>query len=374
MREIGTACVAARWRGRAGARTVGAGRPRLAAAMYATCLHCHAALGTNDAVAAMPVGRRLAYDATRGRLWVVCPRCARWNLTPLEERWEAIEDAERLFRGTRLRAGSEEIGLARSAGLELVRVGRAPGAALAAWRYGRALEQRWRAVQFPTFAAFSAMGVAHALVGASTAPAGALAAAAGLTVAAGSYAAWRLRQLWAPRVALPDGVRRLRGRDVQAAALAPDGDGWAVTLPDRGAVARLTGADAERALRTLAASANGRGARGTAVGRAVALLDEAGSSVRFLSALARATDRSGLGALGTLPTDVALALEMALHEDAERRAMDGELAALADEWRRAEEIAAIADDLLVPAAVRARLHDGRTDAPPRRGLDAQAGS
>ena len=34
-----------------------------------------------------PVGRRLAFDPAKGRLWVVCRSCERWNLTPLEERW-----------------------------------------------------------------------------------------------------------------------------------------------------------------------------------------------------------------------------------------------------------------------------------------------
>ncbi len=31
-------------------------------------------------------------------------RCLRWNLSPLEERWEAIEQCERLFGDTQLRA------------------------------------------------------------------------------------------------------------------------------------------------------------------------------------------------------------------------------------------------------------------------------
>jgi hypothetical protein len=42
---------------------------------------------------------------------------------------------------------------------------------------------------------------------------------------------------------------------------------------------------------------------------------------------------------------VALALEMALHEETERRALEGELAMLEAMWRQAEEIAAIADRL-----------------------------
>jgi hypothetical protein len=39
---------------------------------------------------------------------------------------------------------------------------------------------------------------------------------------------------------------------------------------------------------------------------------------------------------------------MALHEEAERRAMEGELALLEEAWKDAEEIAAIADNLLLP--------------------------
>ncbi|HMH86422.1 MAG TPA: hypothetical protein VK529_10795, partial [Gemmatimonadaceae bacterium] len=63
--------------------------------MYSTCLFCHTELGANEAVEHFPVGRRLAFDAAKGRLWVVCRKCERWNLTPVEERWEAIEECER---------------------------------------------------------------------------------------------------------------------------------------------------------------------------------------------------------------------------------------------------------------------------------------
>ena len=46
---------------------------------------------------------------------------------------------------------------------------------------------------------------------------------------------------------------------------------------------------------------------------------------------------------------------MALHEEAERRAMQGELAELERAWREAEEIAGISDDLLLPAGVEQKL-------------------
>jgi hypothetical protein len=42
---------------------------------------------------------------------------------------------------------------------------------------------------------------------------------------------------------------------------------------------------------------------------------------------------------------------MALHEDAERRALEGELEELERAWRDAEEIAGISDDLLLPESV-----------------------
>jgi len=50
-----------------------------------------------------------------------------------------------------------------------------------------------------------------------------------------------------------------------------------------------------------------------------------------------------------------LGLEMALHEESERRAMEGELTLLAAAWRDAEEIAAISDDMLLPENVQSSL-------------------
>src|SRR5947208_10646354 len=105
--------------------------------MYSTCIFCHSRLGTNEVIEHFPIGRRLAFDAARGRLWVVCRKCERWNLTPVEERWEAIEECERMFRDTRLRVSTDNIGLARlREGLELVRIGEPQRPEMAAWRYG----------------------------------------------------------------------------------------------------------------------------------------------------------------------------------------------------------------------------------------------
>ena len=111
--------------------------------MYSTCLHCHRALGRNDALEEFPVGRRFAFDSAKGRLWAICGSCARWNLTPIEERWEAVESCERLFRGRRLRAQTENIGLVRlREGTELIRIGSPLRPEFAAWRYGSVFRRR----------------------------------------------------------------------------------------------------------------------------------------------------------------------------------------------------------------------------------------
>src|SRR3954465_15317815 len=92
--------------------------------MYTACLFCHSDLGANRFLKTFPVGRQIAFDPRQGRLWVVCPSCARWNLTPLDERWEAIDAAEELFRGSRRRTSTDNIGMARLwGGFDLVRIG-----------------------------------------------------------------------------------------------------------------------------------------------------------------------------------------------------------------------------------------------------------
>jgi len=92
--------------------------------MYTTCIYCHRPLGSNQIIEAFPVGRGLAFDPCKGRLWVVCRRCRRWNLSPLEERWEAVEECERTFRELRTRVHSNEIGAAvHPEGLRLIRIG-----------------------------------------------------------------------------------------------------------------------------------------------------------------------------------------------------------------------------------------------------------
>jgi hypothetical protein len=59
--------------------------------------------------------------------------------------------------------------------------------------------------------------------------------------------------------------------------------------------------------------------------------------------------------LSGLPGYVRLAIEMAAHEEQERRFLTLHLSVLEDAWKEAEQIAAIADDLLLPDWIRNRL-------------------
>src|SRR5580765_2783863 len=113
--------------------------------MYATCLFCQKDLGRNESFETFPVGRRLAFDAAKGRLWVVCSHCERWNLSPLEERWEAIEQAERYYRDSKRRVATDNIGLSKLRdGTTLVRIGEPLRPEFAAWRYGDQFGRRRR--------------------------------------------------------------------------------------------------------------------------------------------------------------------------------------------------------------------------------------
>jgi hypothetical protein len=50
-----------------------------------------------------------------------------------------------------------------------------------------------------------------------------------------------------------------------------------------------------------------------------------------------------------------LALEMASHEETERRALEGELEQLEATWREAEEIAGISDEMFLPQGISSKL-------------------
>lgn len=318
--------------------------------MYSHCLVCTHDLGTNDWVDAFPVGRRLAFHARSGRLWVVCSLCGRWNLTPLDVRWEALESCERLFRDTQRQVSTPEIGLARLPdGVDLVRIGSPVRDEFAAWRYGRTFMRRWRRERL-TSAAFTSGGIFFPL-------------SLPLLLPAAVWQELRERSVVA-RLPGTDGepvlINRRQARRTRLQA--DDDGGWTLVATGRhDRTAELRGDPALRAAGLLLPHLNRRGATELQVKVAVNQLERHGTGLDYFRAAAPLVRSQPLlgnskAAIHRAPAEIRLALEMAAHEESERRAMEGELRDLLRAWQEAEEVAAIADDLLLPAKVRSALN------------------
>ncbi|MFW6078883.1 MAG: hypothetical protein ACODAE_04635 [Gemmatimonadota bacterium] len=370
--------------------------------MYRHCVFCAADLGQNEVVEPFPVGRRLAYDQAKGRLWVVCRNCERWNLSPLEERWEAIETCEREYRETRLRASTENIGLARlSEGLELVRIGRPRRPEFAAWRYGDQFGRRRRRNLL-----LGGGGLALSAAYASGYLTGLITGGAAILLVNAYSAAehYRFAERTAVRVHDPEGGRiELSELHIQHAELHVTGTGdwdWALVLSHRppgwkrssawtwlrraivpqsmlkvartAPRAEFRGDAAVRAVRKVIPGVNTIAGSKRQVRRAVRLLDETGGVAATFARAANVKRRrlmnpAGAASLAALPAPVRLALEMASHEESERRALEGELKHLERDWREAEEVAAIVDEITLPSRIREALRGIERRERPRDG-------
>jgi hypothetical protein len=139
-------------------------------------------------------------------------------------------------------------------------------------------------------------------------------------------------------------------------------DGWGRLKFGTGTELVLPGQQARLVLSRAMVAVNKKGASRDRVGDAVRLIEHARSAEDYLrQAAARGGvlgKREGMERQQLTPVG-ALALEMALHDEQERRALQGELSALEAAWKQAEEIADIADRLPdVPAPEPPRLVKG----------------
>ena len=116
------------------------------------------------------------------------------------------------------------------------------------------------------------------------------------------------------------------------------------------------GEEAQRLAGAILPRMNAAGGKQQTVRQAVSQIEDQGHPERFLLDVAqgdRWQDKRGVpGYVNKMPAPTKLALEMALHEEQERRALEGELWLLEQAWKDAEEIAAISDDLLLPEGAR----------------------
>jgi hypothetical protein len=320
--------------------------------MYTTCAFCSGALGGDGGASGLATGRRFAFDEWKSRAWVICQRCGRWNLTPLDTRLDAIGALERMAAHGRVAATTEQVALVRVGPYDVVRVGKPPRVELAGWRYGERIKARERErlkVVVP---------VAIAAVGATIA----------LNVAAGGSVGGILWQLptmgdqvyiWTvgrrkvniepPVCGHCGSVMVLRAKHVQHARFTR------TTHQDLALLLRcpkcehpaaiLEGPQAELALRHGLTYVNLR--RGKRIRRkaeeAAAYVERHGGPEELLAGAARREI-----AVSTLRGAEGLAMEMAVDEQAEVRDLERE-------WRRAEEIAEIADNLTVSPAIEQEL-------------------
>lgn len=326
--------------------------------MYSTCLYCNNHLGTNEVIETFPVGRRLAFDQAKGRFWVVCRKCEKWNLSPLEERWEAIEECERLFHDARKRVSTDNIGLARlREGLELVRIGEPQRPEFAAWRYGDQFGRRHRRAILIGFGAAAAGG---GII---------IAGAAAGVLSGGGWGLWQgahgLIELARKKrrmavITAPDGRRlAVHGEHADKTRILPVSNaGWALDLHYKGGQILLEADHARRAAALIMPKVNAGGAGREKVQVAVQRIESSGDPEEFLKAVSRLpvprqkstswkrwAIQQPLGGITKLPVETRLAVEMAVNEENERAALEGELALLELEWKEAEEIAHIADRL-----------------------------
>ncbi len=334
--------------------------------MYSACMFCNQVLGQNQVVEHFPIGRRLAFDSGKGRLWVVCRKCERWNLSPIEERWEALEDCERIYHGIRTRVSTDNVGLARHReGLELVRIGEPLRPEFAAWRYGDQFGRRRKKAILVGVGAGAVLG-SVAIAGVATG------VISGVFLGQfGNFVNVYRNGRTLVKVREHGGTfLKLKQPDLDKAKIIAAGEGsdWIIELKKGKVEHRWEGEEGLKMANLIIPAINRSGAGKDTVQEAVREIEEAGHPMEFLkrASLENEGKEGNLwsrpvgdgswkplkekhkGLIQKLPRHSKLALEMALHEEQERRALQGELKALEAAWRRAEEIAAISDSLLLP--------------------------
>lgn len=327
--------------------------------MYQRCLVCNTPFPPNESLEHFPLGVRVAFDPSKGRLWAICRECKRWSLAPIEERWEALDELEKIVRDrARLLSQTENIALLRSGILEIVRVGRANLAEQSWWRYGSELAKRRK--NYKSLSAAGAVGAGAAIWGGMA------------TGSLGFIAAWILWDKLPGTI--PDAARWFRfGGDVwrgrqrcqrcgytfnrvpyrrrgnlilsHSEEMAPTGVRYRCPRcqEHREGGLHLQGREAENTLRRVLAYHHFEGATERTVTSATRLIQEAGSPTDLTRILLRDGKR-----LGDLGRTGGIALEIAANEASEQRLLEMELIELEAHWETEEELAAIIDGELTP--------------------------
>ncbi len=162
-------------------------------------------------------------------------------------------------------------------------------------------------------------------------------------------------------------VIRLNNQDLLGTRIRPSDDenGFRVQVRKRKKTTWHDGDEGRRFAGAILPRINAAGGRKDTVQVAVDKIESSGHPERFLVDIAGRNayqDKKGVpGYINKMPKTTKLALEMALHEEQERRALEGELWLLERAWEEAEEVAEISDNLLLPEGADEFLHRHRSD-------------
>ena len=107
------------------------------------CFLCGSEFVRNASLATADSGDRFAADPARGRLWVICAACGAWNLVPIDARWEALEELEKVATDQgRVIVKTDNVALVECDNLTIVRIGTTQRKEEAWWRFLREAERR----------------------------------------------------------------------------------------------------------------------------------------------------------------------------------------------------------------------------------------
>lgn len=325
--------------------------------MFSSCLICHAELGRNEVIEALPVGERLAFEPATGRVWVICLECGEWNLAPIDQRWEAVEQCNDAYDASHQRASTDGVAVAKVGKIELVRLGEEAGSELITLRYGDRLLRRQRRANRRKWVA----GFAHVAVASLSAWAGAmLAGPAGIAIGffVGHMAFGIGSNIPNPvvaRVRNDDGEWiEIRRRQLKNIRLVPIGESrWSMRID---AKTSLRGSVAVEAARYILPLYNRRGQSADDIRKARNYVKRKGGTVdSVFAAAARRRGRRRMSRLSTLDPHIRLALEVLASEESELQALSSGLKQLEQSWQHASELAVIQDGLAYGPGIARRL-------------------
>jgi hypothetical protein len=291
---------------------------------------------------------KVSVDPARGRLWMVCTSCGAWNLVPIEARWEAIEEFERIARDHgRLLAKTDNVSLTQAPHLEIVRIGKTQRREEAWWRFLKEAERRtenagkavrrgrwsdalWTLVLFGIPLPHIKSADKH------------------VEDARNHHFGYKLFTATIPCDTCGNEDQQLDFADEisirsETGALRTRARCWKCVVHGGAGGFELVGVPAERLTQRMLAFHNFAGGEWQQLNDAVHLIDDAADAARYVQDL---TARPVL--INKLRKAELLALEMALSESRERSLLEMQMQELEERWKQEEELAFIIDRELTP--------------------------